>query len=493
MRAIGYFSEQPGIAAGSGRSVRSNSDESGDPGTPEALSLSAQNDRFLHYCEANGYEAAAAFLDADLKGARPGFHQLLQYLDEPEKGFVTVVVASLAHLGGSAVEAARGYFQVTSRAAQIVSLQEGALDDNQVIELWGAGKDQPELGDKVRDAMRKRAVQGKVLGRPPYGYAAGPERRLQIVEHEAEVVRHIFKLYLDGLGIRRVAKQLNAEGFRTRRGGRWSMVSIRDLLRNRTYLGTYARFGVKVPGNHAAIIREADFKAVQEAMERRRTTEAGAARAQPGQFLLSGLIHCADTNTKMIGVTRRQRWTRRDGEVASNTYRYYQSEARTNQSVGDYHTRRADDLETEVLQHLTGAIPGAVQPAVLSAGDATAFAAEIAGAESRVRGRIRGVEKRLQDHLDRAARGALPRDEMRRIANELIQEYQQAEEELAGLQRRSAAQTSEEEQRRHREQQLDRLRTEWDGLGFDDRQTLIRDIVERVVVDGDAVRTVLRA
>ncbi|HJN91266.1 MAG TPA: zinc ribbon domain-containing protein, partial [Dehalococcoidia bacterium] len=211
------------------------------------------------------------------------------------------------------------------------------------------------------------------------------------------------------------------------------------------------------------------------------------------QFLLSGLVYCADTDAKMIGVTRRQRWTRRDGEVAKNTYRYYQSEARTNQSVGDYHTRRADELEAEVVKHLTGDIPGAVQPVVLTAGDADAIAAEIAGAQSRIQGRLRGVEKRLQEHLDSAARGAVPRDEVRATANDLVHEFQQAQDELAGLQRRSAAQSSEDERRRYREQQLSRLRGDWDDLPFDERQALLRDIVEKVIVDVDGVRTILRA
>ena len=58
-------------------------------------------------------------------------------------------------------------------------------------------------------------------------------------------MRYIFRLYLkDGLGIRRIARRLNEEGLRTRRDGLWSMVTVRDILRNRAYVGTYSRFGV---------------------------------------------------------------------------------------------------------------------------------------------------------------------------------------------------------------------------------------------------------
>lgn len=476
MRAIGYFSE---------RALQE------DEAAP--ASLSEQNDRFLHYCEEQGYEPAAAFLDPAGASDRPGFQQLLQFLDEPEKGFVTVVVSSLRHLGPTRLAAARSYFQLTSKAAQVVSLDEGALDDAHLLQLWSESSSESGLSEKVRDAMRRRAVQGRVLGRPPYGYAVGSDRRLEVVEHEAEVVRHIFRLSLDGLGIRRIAKRLNAEGYRTRRGGRWSMVTIRELLRNRVYLGTYSRFGVKVPGNHPALVREADFRAVQEATERRRTNGPAQEPAKPSQFLLSGLVYCSDTNSKMIGVTRRQSWTRRDGEVARKTYRYYQSEARTNQSVGDYHTRRAADLEADVLRHLTGEAPGAVSHSVLNAGDALAVETEIKAVQARVQSRTRAIERRLQTHLDRAARGGLPADEIRRIATDLVHEYQQAQDELAALQRRRDAQTSERERRDYHDQQLQRIRTDWSSLPFDQRQALLRDVVERVVVDGDDVRTVLRA
>ena len=45
------------------------------------------------------------------------------------------------------------------------------------------------------------------------------------------------------------------------------MVSIRDMLRNRAYVGTYQRLGVRVPGTHAAIVSPEDFRRVQDRME----------------------------------------------------------------------------------------------------------------------------------------------------------------------------------------------------------------------------------
>jgi hypothetical protein len=126
------------------------------------------------------------------------------------------------------------------------------------------------------------------------------------------------------------------------------MVSIRDILRNRAYLGTYSRFGVRVPGSHPSLVLSEDFRMVQDRLNARRTSYAPRVASQ---FLLSGMAHCGHCGNKLIGVSRKQSWKRQSGEKVSNSYRYYQCESRTNQSVCNYHTRRA--LETEVRAALT--------------------------------------------------------------------------------------------------------------------------------------------
>ncbi len=470
MHAVGYFSESRP--------------------SEQACSLSDQNDAFLDTCRQQGYEPTASFLDTALDGDRPGFEQLLNYLGRPDRGFIVVVVMAFAHLGAAQIEAARTYYQLIARGAKVVSIKEGPLDEARLLELWAAASPTDAMRERVRNAMRRRAVSGQVLGRPAYGYRVGPDRRLELVEEEAVVVRHIFSLYLqEGLGVRRIAKRLNEDGFQTRRRANWSMVTIRDILRNRVYLGTYARFGVRVPGSHPAIVSEEDFRKVQQGLERRRTVAAPATRSN---YLLSGLAHCDACGNRMIGVSRRQQWTRGNGETVKQTYRYYQCESRTNQSMCDYHTRRADELEAEVVAHVTGAEPGARRPSVISAGNADAVAAETATATARVRGRLRLLDRRLSEQLTRAAAGQLSRDRLRAIADSLVAEHQDAEEELRGHHDRASLQVSAIARRQHQERQVERIRGEWSRLSFAARQAMVRDLVEKVVVSDDEVTTVLR-
>lgn len=466
MRAVGYFRE----AGGGG-------------------SLAEQSRAFLEFCRHNGYEAAAAFLDvAEAEEELPGFRQLLDFLRvQAGKGFMLVAVSSLSTLGDSPLVAARRYFQLASLGVAVVSIQDRGDAGNALLGLWQGRAQGAGLSEQVRAAMRRRAVRGEVLGRPPYGYRVGPKRRLQIVPQEGSVVRYIFRLYLkDGLGIRRIARRLNEEGLRTRRGGLWSMVTVRDILRNRVYVGTYSRFGVRVPASHPPLISPDDFQRVQERLDQRRPAPRSR---EVSAFLLSGLAYCGYCGNKMIGVTRKQRWRRRDGTEQIALYRYYQCESRTNRSLCDYHTRRAEALETEVWQAL---LDGRVAPAIPVTGDGAAVLAEAEATERRLRQRLRRLDKRLEGYLEATSRGLMDSERLGSLGLALATERLKTEMSLAETERLVQQQASQVERRRWQERALGRIRQEWERLTFYERQALLRELLDRVIVRDDGIEALLR-
>ena len=206
-----------------------------------------------------------------------------------------------------------------------------------------------ERGQTIRESMARKALRGVVLGRIPYGYKTGDHGQLDEHPDEATVVKVIFGLAAQGKGIRAIAAELNSRGLQTRRGGAWSIVTIRDMLRNRVYTGAYNRLGARVAGNHPALVAPALFKEIQGRLDER-AKRAGYGAGRP--FLLSGTATCGSCGSHMVGVTRRQSWTRNDGSSSSNVYRYYQCEAATNQGRCSYHTRRSRELDTAVLARL---------------------------------------------------------------------------------------------------------------------------------------------
>jgi site-specific DNA recombinase len=216
--------------------------------------------------------------------------------------------------------------------------------------------------------MNRRALRGVVLGRIAYGYGPAGDGSLRTIPQEAAVVRRIFALASEGKGVRTIVKDLNAGGPQTRRGRPWSMITIRDMLRNRTYTGTYQRFTSRVTGNHEALVSPSEFALIQKQLDER-AVKSGNAKGKP--FLLSGLAICGTCGSHMIGVTRHRSWNRKDGTTGDRTYRYYQCEGATNQGRCSSHGHPAPALDAVVLTTLrTGSsTPGRIRRSVETALD----------------------------------------------------------------------------------------------------------------------------
>ena len=136
--------------------------------------------------------------------------------------------------------------------------------------------------------IQKLYDQGKPAGGHVFGYRLVDER-FEIVPEEAETVRRIFHLYLDGLGYAKIARTLMEEGISPRFGEWWSSTTIHTILCNEKYIGdmllqkSYVEdFRTKrkrkntgevrqvyVRGSHEPIISKTDFELVQQEMARR--------------------------------------------------------------------------------------------------------------------------------------------------------------------------------------------------------------------------------
>lgn len=206
-----------------------------------------------------------------------------------------------------------------------------------------------QLASKVMGSMKERAKEGKPLGKTPFGYGIG-QAGFEIIPDEAEIVRKIFNLYTEeNMGLRAVAAYLNQMGLRTRKGNEWSHATIRDILENEAYIGTFTwdeeGTGIRLENNHQAII---DTETFNKAQSRRLTKSRLGGRAQNQNFLLSGLLkcgHCVDpatgNNVSMAGRTNRK---------GKYCYRYYRCNNYASKGTCPSHEYRADQLEKLVLE-----------------------------------------------------------------------------------------------------------------------------------------------
>lgn len=70
-----------------------------------------------------------------------------------------------------------------------------------------------------------------------YGYERTADGGLKIIPEEAELVKRIFSMYLDGLGILKIAKILTEECAPSNSNGKWSEKKVRYILSNEKYAG----------------------------------------------------------------------------------------------------------------------------------------------------------------------------------------------------------------------------------------------------------------
>lgn len=328
----------------------------------DGIAVRAQEARFYQECERRGFQPIQTFTDP-VRGPRPGFEQLLGYLERNPGGF-DVFLGDLDRLGVGNAERVERLLLLEGLSARTWSVTTGRGDVLTRLMATLESNRRPSADQqKAREGLQRRAVQGQGLGKPPFGYRIGADGKYNVVPHEAETVRLIFNLYVHGLpnergvmerlGLRMIAGHLNERGLFTRRGAHWSVVTVRDVLKNRAYIGTLSRSGLRVANSHVAIVTHDLFNRADR-LRQRAAVPRKESNDEELPFLLSGLVFCGECQHRLIGATRRQGWTRKDRSKVVATYRYYRCGSRVNQSICGYHTHRADDLERDVIAAVAG-------------------------------------------------------------------------------------------------------------------------------------------
>lgn len=111
-----------------------------------------------------------------------------------------------------------------------------------MIALYGsfAQAESESISKNVSWGKEKAYREGKVQFQYKYllGYKKGADGKPEIVPDEAEIVRMIYKLFLDGYSMRNIKKVLESGGFLTATGKTvWNESHISSILKNEKYVG----------------------------------------------------------------------------------------------------------------------------------------------------------------------------------------------------------------------------------------------------------------
>ena len=196
-----------------------------------------------------------------------------------------------------------------------------------------AQQESQSLSQNVKMGLQYRYQQGKVqINHNRFlGYTKDADGNLVIDPEQAETVKRIYREYLEGLSMDKIAAGLERDGILTGAGGKkWHTSTINKILRNEKYIGdallqkTYTtdflnKTRVKnnglvpqyyVEGDHEAIIPKDIYLQVQEELVRRRvvkTSANGKKRSYSCNHCFSQIVICGECGEMF----RRLHWNNR--------------------------------------------------------------------------------------------------------------------------------------------------------------------------------------
>ena len=218
--------------------------------------------------------------DGGFSGATMGRPALQRLLADLTAGRVDIVVVyKIDRLTRSLADFAKIVEILDARSASFVSVTQqfntttsmGRLTLNVLLSF--AQFEREVIGERIRDKIAASKKKGMWMGGvPPLGYRV-QDRKLVIVDSEAEIVRSIFRRYAELGSVRWLKAELEAQGRKSKSwtsaagrviGGKpFSRGALYLMLRNRTYRGEIVHKGQSHPGEHTLIIDLPLWDAVQ--------------------------------------------------------------------------------------------------------------------------------------------------------------------------------------------------------------------------------------
>ena len=326
----------------------------------DSNSIVHQKEILSAYAKKHGFSNIKFYVDDGYSGTnfnRPDFQKMLE---DVKSGIIgTIIVKDMSRFGRDYIMV--GYYteiMLPQSEVRFIAVNDNVDSENQadndftpfrnIINEWYA----KDTSKKIRSVLKAKGNSGKHLSViPPFGYKKDPndKNRWLVDEEAAQIVRKIYRMYLDGNNMGSIARRLTEEGVETpklyaeNRGIKhykaatypeiWSRISVEYILSNYEYTGCTVNFKTKRKSfkNKKQIIQNKEewavFENTQEAIIDKETFETvqkmrGTKRAYT-KFneinIFSGLLFCADCGGRMT-IRRRKDDRRKDAFICS-TYR----------------------------------------------------------------------------------------------------------------------------------------------------------------------------
>lgn len=253
------------------------------------------------FARRNGLTVVGEYIDKALTGRtdrRPDFQRMLR---DCERGvFKAVICWKMDRFARNRYDSAMYKYKLKKNGVRIFyakeSIPEGIILES-VMEGYAEYYSE-NLSQNVKRGYYDSALELKTLGQTVLGLRKGADGRFELDPATAPVVRRIFEEYAAGDSAKEIYTRLNAEGYRTSRGGLFNKNSLRRILQNEKYVGVYEFKDIRVEGAIPAIVERELFEKCQSMVERHHRAPAALRETS---FLLTAKLFCGHCGEPMTG------------------------------------------------------------------------------------------------------------------------------------------------------------------------------------------------
>lgn len=258
------------------------------------------------YAETHGMNVISVYADRRITGKtdeRPEFQRMVK--DSARGKFQAVIMYTLDRFARTRYYSALYKHQLKKNGVKVYYAKQEIPDGPEgiilesVLEGWAEYYSE-ELSRKVKRGHNGNALKSKSNGGTvPLGYKITADGSYEIDPVSSAAVTTIFEMYDAGQSSQAIINVLNERGYRTAKGNAFTKNSLRTILRNPKYIGTYTYDGTANQNAIPAIIKKSLFDRVQKKIAV--VAKAKAHFKSTVDFLLTTKAYCGCCGAPLIG------------------------------------------------------------------------------------------------------------------------------------------------------------------------------------------------
>lgn len=439
----------------------------------EGYSLDFQKEKLIMYCELHDLGEYEIYEDGGWSGSnieRPGIQRLIKDVEQGKVSYV--LVYKLDRLSRSQRDTMFLIEDVINKYdVNFVSLMENLNTSTPtgkaMIGLLSvfAQLERENILLRTREGMLARVKSGKwpCSAITPYGYTYVPEKDMLVIDTKrAAKVRQAFILYIRGYTASKIYTLL---GFSSER-------MVARMLSRKVYLGLIEFKGETYQGNHKPIITQNLFDKVQAELARRNNNTIKST----GTHLLASMVYCGNCGAKM----RYHKWGKQGNKLMC-----YSQQSQKKYLIKDKDCTQIKVSAAEVEQVVLDTIFNMkIHKIDTFDKESRELIEEINVLESLEKSMSK-LEKEIANLYNVYAE--TPDIMLLNIINKKKQSYSETLAEYENKKKYMADKSLKDELT----DRIDNIKEAWDFMTIEEQQTIIRCLVNKVVITDNKVKVVL--